>query len=294
MRVWRTLKGLGSAALRDGVYLMPHGPEAASALQQVANEVVEFGGTAQVLRMEALNGGQEAALQRMFDRSGEYARLMEEIEGFRQRLQELNCARGRRTLARLRREFESLAGIDFFPGEARSQTEAALDQAAAEFDALVNPGEPRAVEQPLQRLDVAEFRNRIWATRQRPWVDRLASAWLIRRFIDPGAQFLWIESPEDCPPDALGFDFDGARFTHVGSRVTFETLVASFGLEQDSALARIGALVHYLDVGGLPVVEAAGVETILAGLRQRSAGDDALLIDACCVFESLYTAFAEG
>jgi hypothetical protein len=294
MRVWRTLKGLGSAALRDGVYLMPHGPEAASALQQVANQVVESGGTAHVLRMEALNAAQDAALQGMFDRSGEYARLMEEIEGFRQRLQDLDPAPGRRTLARLRREFESLAGIDFFPGEARSQTETALDQAGAEFEVLVNPGEPHMVEQPLQVLDAAEFRNRTWATRQRLWVDRLASAWLIRRFVDPGARFLWIESPEACPPDALGFDFDGARFTHVGSRVTFETLVASFGLEQDSALARIGALVHCLDVGGLPVAEAAGVESILAGLRQRSADDDALLADACPVFDSLHAAFAKG
>src|SRR5574337_918282 len=109
----------------------------------------------------------------------------------------------------------------------------------------------------VPRLDPAAHRHRLWATRARPWVDRLASAWLIRRFIDPEARFLWLTRPEDCPPEALGFDFDGAAFTHVGARVSFETLLASFGLEA-GALQRLGLLVHFLDVGGIQPPEAAG------------------------------------
>src|SRR3546814_6533704 len=81
-------------------------------------------------------------------------------------------------------------------------------------------------------------------------VDRLACAWLIHRFIDSQARFLWLESPALCPADALGFDFDGATFTHIEARVSFEVLLASFGLDQPG-LRRIGALVHYLDVGGV-------------------------------------------
>jgi hypothetical protein len=96
-------------------------------------------------------------------------------------------------------------------------------------------------------------------------VDRVASAWLIRRFIDPDARFLCLKEPQDCPPEAVGFDFDGAEFTHLGARITFEVLMASFDLDEDRALRRIGALVHYLDVGGIPVPEATGFAAILAG-----------------------------
>src|SRR5690606_10116625 len=135
--------------------------------------------------------------------------------------------------------------------------------------------------------------GRIWATRRRPWVDRLASAWLIRRFIDPQAQILWLDSPGDCPPDALGFDFDGATFSHVGGRVTFEVLAASFGLEQ-AAIARLGLLVHCLDVGGIQPPEAVGIESVLAGLRETLTQDDSLLTAASAVFDGLLANFDKG
>jgi hypothetical protein len=123
------------------------------------------------------------------------------------------------------------------------------------------------------------------------WVDRVASAWLIRRFIDPDAKFLWLAQPADCPKKALGFDFDGATFTHVGDRVSFETLMASFGLEDDSALARLAAIVHHLDVGGEPVPEAVGFEAVMTGARERLEDDDALLAEMSNVLDSLYAHF---
>jgi hypothetical protein len=121
-------------------------------------------------------------------------------------------------------------------------------------------------------------------------VDRLASAWLIRRFIDPQARFLWLASPADCPKRAVGFDFDGATFTHVGARVTFETLLAAFDLET-SSLQRLGMIVHALDAGGIRPPEAAGVERVLAGMREAIDDDDQLLQAAAGVFEGLYFAF---
>ena len=126
------------------------------------------------------------------------------------------------------------------------------------------------------------------------WIDRLASAWLIRRFIDRSARFVWLERPRDCPPRAVGFDFDGAEFTHLGNRVTFEVLTESFALAADPALGRIGAIVHYLDVGGIPVAEADGVRTILQGARNRLSDDDKLFAEAQKIFDSLYAAFTEG
>jgi hypothetical protein len=119
----------------------------------------------------------------------------------------------------------------------------------------------------------------------------MASAWLIRRFIDRKAKFLWLDSPKKYPKTALGFDFDGATFTHVGSRVTFEVLAASFGLDTDPAIARIGTIVHCLDVGGVPVAEAAGIEALLTGLRAAATDDDKLLIEASRIFDGLYRAY---
>jgi len=138
-----------------------------------------------------------------------------------------------------------------------------------------------------------------WITRSRPKIDRIACPWLIRRFIDPQAKFLWLDDPQQCPPQALGFDFDGAAFTHVGTlpeRVSFEVLAASFGLESDPALARIAAIVHCLDVGGVPVAEAAGIEAVLGGLRAdpaNSGDDDQLLAAASRVFDGLYTNYSK-
>jgi hypothetical protein len=121
----------------------------------------------------------------------------------------------------------------------------------------------------------------------------MASAWLIRRFIDRKASFLWLDDPKRCPKKALGFDFDGAAFTHVDGRVTFEVLAASFGLAGDPAIARIGAIVHCLDVGGVPVAEAPGVEAVLAGARAAAADDDKLLAEASRLFDNLHRNYSQ-
>jgi hypothetical protein len=104
---------------------------------------------------------------------------------------------------------------------------------------------------------------------------------------------IWLATPADCPADALGFDFDGAMFSHVGSRVTFEVLATSFALELP-ALARLGLLVHYLDVGGVQPPEAAGIESVLAGMRESITDDDQLLIAASSVFDGLLASFDKG
>ena len=145
----------------------------------------------------------------------------------------------------------------------------------------------------MPRLDAGLYQGRTWATRRRLWVDRVASAWLIRRFIDHEANFLWLVQTSDCPKQALGFDFDGATFTHVAERVTFETLMASFGLEADPGLARLATMVHALDIGGEPVPEAKGFEAVMAGARERlNDDDDALLAEMSSVLDSLYAHFA--
>jgi hypothetical protein len=161
----------------------------------------------------------------------------------------------------------------------------------AETRQLFYQGEPHSAKGKVLRLDPAKYRNRTWATRKNPWVDRLASAWLIKRFIDPKARFRWIATPKDRPKGVLGFDFDGADFTHVGNRVTFEVLLASFGLDGDSALTQLASTIHFLDVGGIPVADARGLETVLKGARDSAQSDDELVLAAARVFDHVYSAY---
>jgi hypothetical protein len=293
MRVWRALKGIGCAVLRDGVYLLPAGRGLRQALRMHAEEIKQGGGSAYLLNVANPSTEEKTDFQGLFDRGEEYRELMRRISGFQAGFAALDANAARRQLKLLRRDLESLVAVDYFPGAGKSNAEDALTEAEAAFLARMTPGEPGAAPGAIMPRNKAEYRNRLWATRRHLWVDRMASSWLIRRFIDPEARFLWLEKPDDCPEQAVGFDFNGADFTHVGNQVTFEVLLASFGLEADAALAKLGALVHCLDVGGAPVAEAAGVEMVLNGARQRCADDDALLAEASAVFDSLYAAFAE-
>ena len=294
MRVWRTLKATGAAVLCDGVYVLPERPDLEAVCSRLAEEIADAGGTAHMLRIEPRDAEQAGAMRALFDRTNEYAELAREIAGARAAASPREPVALRRQMRALRRQFEALSATDFFPGGARVQVEAALAEAEAAAGEILEPGEPRAATGPIPRLDRARYRKRVWATRQAPWVDRLACAWLIKRHIDPGASFVWLEKPEDLPKKAVGFDFDGAPFTHVDHHVTFEVMVRSFALDGDAALLKLAEVVHYLDVGGLPVADAPGVGVLLTGARQRSRDDDQLLRHAIALFDLLYAAYAEG
>lgn len=280
MRIWRALRTLGAATLRDGVYVLPESPSHAAALEQLAVDARSVEGTADIYLLDNRDEAQKQALIALFDRSADYAELLKTIR--------TTDPADAKALRASRREFSALATIDFFPGEARRQTEAALTALEAAAS-----GEPTDSRGQIRRLASADFASRTWATRKHLWVDRMASAWLIRRFIDKKATFLWLDSPKKCPKTALGFDFDSAAFTHVGGNVTFEVLMLSFGLESDPALARIAAIVHFLDAGGVPVPEASGIEAVLAGARDTTADDDALLTEASRLFDNLHHHYSQ-
>jgi hypothetical protein len=292
MRVWRALKALGAAVLRDGVYLLPNRAEFLTELQMQAEAVVRSAGSAQILEVDARDQTQEVEFRRLFDRTADYQEVLRQIRRLREQIAPDEAAEMSARLIRVRRDFEAIVAQDFFPGEAANQTRRALEELTAAINRVTSPDEPHTAIGRVQRLDASAYVGRTWATRQRPWADRLASAWLIRRFIDPRARFVWLKSPKDCPKRALGFDFDGAAFTHIGGKVSFEVLMESFGLESDPGLRRVGALIHYLDVGGIPVPEAAGVEAVLRGAQSAFADDDALLDEAARVFELIYISYS--
>lgn len=287
MRAWRALKASGAAVLRDGVYLLPRLDGCREALETIAADVQESGGVAHVFALEA---GQEGPYRALFDRSDDYAALIAEAGKLHATMAPDTLQDALKQLRKLRKAYGAIAAVDFFPGESQKQADATLQECELAAARLLAPDEPHAANAAIRHWSVDDCRGRTWATRRRPWVDRLACAWLIRRFIDPAAKLLWLASPDDCPDDALGFDFDGATFSHVGARVSFEVLLASFGLAHP-ALRRMGALVHYLDVGGVQPPEAAGIERVLAGMRDAIADDDHLLTAASTLFDGLLASF---
>ena len=292
MRIWRAVKALGCAALRDGAYLLPEKVEQAPQLQALADEALQEGGQAWLLHVQAQDMTGQAAYQALFDRSDDYTQWLSELAEARKTLSDLGSAELNRLQRRQARSYDAIRKIDFFPGEASIRSEAQWRDFNNAIDALQSPGEPQTTAGRIARRDRMQYQGRLWATRRHLWVDRVASAWLIQRFIDPHARFQWLEAPADCPADALGFDFDGATFTHVGERVTFEVLLTSFGLEGDKGLSRLAEMVHALDVGGAATPEASGFEAVLAGARKRWPDDDSLLADIGSVLDSLHAHFS--
>jgi hypothetical protein len=291
MRVWRALKECGAAVLRDGVYLLPADAADTGALGRLEKEIRSNGGFAIVFDATPHGAADQAGLRARFDRTADYGTLASRMSAAKASLAALGPRRGLTSLRRLEQALDKVARIDFFPGAAKQQATAALMSLKDRYGELYAPNEPRPSVKGLRPLDRARYQKRLWATRKAPWVDRLASAWLIKRFIDRGAKFLWIARPSECPKKAVGFDYDGAEFTHVKNRVTFEVLAAKFGLNHDPALARIAAAVHFLDVGGIPVPEANGLETMLKGAKERAHGDDALLAEAMRTLDLLYSGY---
>jgi hypothetical protein len=290
MRVWRMVKRLGCASLRDGVYLLPANAATRRAFADLAGDTRKGGGAAWVLDFRG-DTEQKRTFRDLFDRTDDYEALRKELLAARTELEGLEPEEAGRRLPGLQRRCAALAATDYFPGPGRERLLALWKDIERRVQARLAPGEPSSAERAIPQLKVTDYQGKVWATRRGLWVDRMASAWLIARFVDRKARFLWLDKPEKRPRNVLGFDFDGAVFTHVGERVTFEVLLASFGLERDVALVRLGRIVRALDVGG-DAPEAAGLEALLLGVKTRVKDDDALREQSGKLFDDLYAAFA--
>lgn len=291
VRFWRQMKAMGAAILRDGVYLLPRQERLAQALDELRAELFAAGGSAYLLQLSRQDAELESDWAGLFDRTGAYAECRKAADALLKRLDEWSEAEARRQFRLWQRSLEAIVAIDYFPGEAREQAQRAASDAEARLIRHYSPDEPLPRRGAIARLARRDFQGRRWATRRRPWVDRIACAWLIRRFIDKDASFVWLADVRRCPKDALGFDFDGATFTHVGDKVTFEVLLHAFALEKDTGLQRLAELVHVLDAGGEPTAEASGFEAVLAGARARIDDDDRLLAEMASVLDSLHVHF---
>jgi hypothetical protein len=288
MRIWRGLKAAGAALMRDGVYVLPETPDSQRIFEEHAGEIRAVAGSVHILHFGADSTEQQNALIALFDRTADYQEFIARLQIWRKSLSKITEIEARKILAPITRDAAATAAADLFPGKPQDQMQAALAEAQGALNARFSPDEPRPAHRKIPRREIKDFQGRTWATRERIWIDRVCSAWLIRRFIDPKAKFVWLKDIKKKPKQALGFDFNGAEFTHVDSKVTFEVLLTSFGLDQDLALTRLGSLVHFLDVGGIPVAEAAGFAAIMAGARAIETDDQALLNSVTPMLDGLY------
>jgi hypothetical protein len=289
MRVLRTLESLGAATMREGPFLMPESAAARQGLERLAGYVAKNGGVAQVLGVVAVSAEQQEAFRRLFDRTARYAELVKVVESLKVGFGVTDPGGLARVLHKQRRELEAIAALDFFPGEARHRAQAALEAAEAEVRRLMFPTQQQGAGRETEPLLA-----RTWTTRRPAYADRLACAWLIRRFIDPEGRLVWLDKGQTSPEGAVGFAFEGARYANSASRVTFEEMLLRFDLAKDAALGKIGSIVHYLEVKDAPVPEAAGVETLLQGAQRRATSDAELLAEAEKTFDLLYDAYLDS
>lgn len=281
VRAWRRLRLLGAVALKHGVYVLPAAVETAEQFQWLAQEVQRDGGEATLLRVERVENIPDAEIVRRFQeaRDGDYQALSERYRRLLRGLERGAHRPPADEVARLARELERVRDIDYFEAPAGRETLRLKEQVEARLA-------PPAATVPALRL--AGLPGRLWVTRPRPHVDRLASAWFIRRFVDPEARFAFVQ-PEQRPPDAIAFDMAGVELGHHGDRCTFETLLEAHGAS-DGRLAALAEIVHEADLrdGKFAREEARGLDLAIRALLAAIEDDHAVLQAGLALFEGLY------
>jgi len=199
VRLWRTLKDAGAATLRDGVTVMPASSPARERLAEIVRNIERHGGAAWVFSIPEQAPPVEKKLKSLFDRRQAYDAVGRAVGALRKELPSIDEATARRRFREIEKELFAVAELDFFPGAPQARAQEGLDTLRTALDRKFSPEEPSMPAGSVTRRDARKYRGATWATRKRPWVDRVASAWLIRRFIDSRAKFLWLERPADCP-----------------------------------------------------------------------------------------------
>lgn len=293
MRMLRLLESLGCAVMRDGVYLLPDTPQNRQSLSRLCEHVSRAGGSATMMCVTAVDDRQIAQFKQLFDRTAKYEALITTVRSLKAAFGISDPVAISKVLAKQKREFEAIALLDFFPSPAKAGAKQALVDAGMEVQSLMFPDASKAAAGTTVP-SVRSYFQQTWATRLPLWTDRLASAWMIRRFIDTEAKLVWLDKLQSpSSPSDITFGFDGASFCNSQTEVTFERLLKHFQLNGNASLKRMALLVHYLEAGGTPVAEAVGVDTLLQGARRRSLNEDELLAECEKTFDLLYDAYCE-
>ena len=277
VEVWRKLQRYGALALRSSGYVLPNTPPNQEKLEWLATAIRNYKGQASLVQVQAFDDLPAEQMKQLFvdARSRDYEGLAREL---RKVLTLRAAQRSNGRVSRLRRRFQEIRAIEFFESPHGQRVEALL----ARVD---EPDIPTKVRNRRNR----EFRNRVWITRPRPGIDRVSSAWLIRRFIDPKARFVFGNDPAD-HPDAVPFDmFSPLGFGHREDDCTLETLCRHFVI-RDAKVRRIAQMIHDADLGDEKFGrdEGSGLDQVLTGWERQSLADDELLSRGMELIEGLY------
>jgi hypothetical protein len=292
VKVWRRLQRLGAVAIKNAVYALPRSEERNEDLQWVMREIVAGGGEATLVEANLVQGLRDDEVEALFNqaRDADYEGLIEQIReagkavGKRGKLEDDTRRKLEADVERLERRLDEIVAIDFYQASGRETATSLLVQARQRL---------QPAPEPAGEAKPENYHRRTWVTRKTIHVDRMASAWLIRRFIDPAATFKWVQAKGYAPEKGeLRFDMFEAEFTHVGNLCTFEVLLQRAALE-DRALRAIAEIVHDIDIKDdrYERPETAGVASLVAGIALTSADDDERLARASAAFDQLYEVF---
>ncbi len=290
--VWRRLRALGAVSLKDGIYVLPARDECVEAFQWLAQEVAQEEGSALVMQVQRFEGLSDAQLIDVFQkaRRQDYQELdaraseLERSLGRKKQVRPENLSRARDTLEKLRRWHADVSRIDFFASPDAARVASRLARIARRL----TPARP--LEAKIAPAAIAAYRNQRWVTRPRPHVDRLACAWLIRRFINPRAAIRYAEVHKS---GEVPFDMSTGEFGHRGNLCTFETMIKAFGLD-DPGLRAIAEIVHDIDLRDERYArpETAGIDAILKGWT--GLADAEREAHGIALFEGLYTELSQA
>jgi hypothetical protein len=288
VKVWRRLKKFGAVQLKTSTYLLPDQPVHYERFQWLAKEIVDTGGEATLVRVKDIEGMPHAAVIALFNdaRARDYDEIAEPLTRLLkdQKPRKAPTENFTSELDKLRRRFQEIREIDYFQSS-RGEDLQRLFQKAERFEA------PRKVPEMRPRLQTEDYRGKTWITRPRPEIDRVGSAWLIIRFIDAGAKFVFANEPAEFP-EAVPYDMFEVEFSHHGDCCTFETLIERFGI-RDKAALQIAQLIHDADVEDdkFHRVEGFGVEQIFKGWAKQGLSDQEILSKGFECFNALYAQF---
>jgi hypothetical protein len=296
VKVWRRLQGIGAIAVKSTVYALPATAEAQEDFAWLLREIVEGGGEAIVCEARLINGLSDDQARLLFDtaRDLDYEAVAKEARTIAAKLNttpaQEDGADARAQVRRLRKRLADIVTIDFFGATGRLTAESLI----AELEARIAEDQEATLDQVQTAPQaIADLRDRIWVTRQGVHVDRMACAWLIRRFIDPNAVIRFMPGKGYIPKDGeLRFDMFEGEFTHEGDRCSFEVLLSRARLS-DPALQAIGQIVHDIDLkdGKFGRDEATGIAHVIAGIAMANQDDEQRIAQSYPIFDNLYQYF---
>jgi hypothetical protein len=299
VKIWRRLQGIGAIAVKNAVHALPMSEGTQEDFEWLLREIVEGGGEAFLCETRLIDGLSDEELRKLFDqaRDADYEEIAKEArtltKSLRPNLKPEAVNERRAQVARLRKRLADVVEIDFFGAIGRETAEGLLSELETRLTEDETVVKKAKVDPKAGAL--ATLRNRTWVTRQGVHVDRIASAWLIRRFIDPDARFKFVSGKGYRPAeDELRFDMFQAEFTHEGDKCTFEVLLDRVAT-RDPALRAIAEIIHDIDLkdNKFGRHEAVGIRTLIDGIALTTADDSERITRGTDVFNNLYEVFGK-